>query len=208
NRLVGRRNVRVRSDDRRDPAVQVPPHRHFFRGRLRVHVDDDDFHVAGARQLLIGDAERRVGIGGHDDRPLQIQYAHRNPGRGRLDRPPAPRIAGRIVGRAQQPIRGVERVVDLLLVPDVIARREDVDRHLGHLVEELNRQAEAASRVLDVDDYKVYIVFVDDLRQRGVERATSGLTDDVADKEDVHDVKRETLSVKRRFPALRFTFYV
>ena len=151
-----------------------------------MHVHEDDLDVAGPGQLLVGDPERRIGVGRHEDLALEVQNADGNTrGRG-LDREPAPRVAGRVVGRPQEAIGGVQRVVDLLLVPDVIAGGEDVDRHPGQIREELVGQAEAPRRVLDVDDGEVDPFLVDQRKERVLQGAPPRGADDVADEQEVH----------------------
>ena len=83
----------------------------------------------------------------HEDLPLQVQDADRNPGGASTGRSSPARgcRAGSSRGAGGGP-DAFERVVDLLLVPDVVARGEDVDRQLRELREELDGQAEAARR--------------------------------------------------------------
>ena len=59
--LVGGLHVRVRADDRRDLAVEVPAHRDLLRGRLGVEVDEDDPRPLAQRlDLAQHDGERIV----------------------------------------------------------------------------------------------------------------------------------------------------
>ena len=141
DRLVGRRHVRVRADDGGDAPVEVPADRLLLGGRLGVHVHEDDLDVARARPA----PRRRRGTGesalaGMKTWPWRFRTPTGIPAAVDWTVKPAPGIARRVVGRPQQAVRGVQRVVDLLLVPDVVAGGEDVDRHLGELVEELVRQ--------------------------------------------------------------------
>src|SRR6266508_5739443 len=152
DRLVRGRHVRVRADYGRDTPVQIPADGHLLRSRLPVHVHQDDFDVAGAGQLFVGDAKRGIGMGRHEDLALEVQDADRNTRRRGLDREAAAGIPRRIVGGPQEAVRGIQRVVNLLLVPDVVAGGEDVDWHAGELREELVGQPEPSGRVLDVDD--------------------------------------------------------
>jgi hypothetical protein len=72
----------------------------------------------------------------------------------------------------------------------VVARREDVDRHLREILEELDGQAEPSRGVLDVDDREVNRLPVDDPGQRLGERAAPRGADDVADEQDFQGVRR------------------
>ena len=94
DRLVGRRDVGVRPDDGGHAAVQVPAQRLLFRGRLRVHVHEDDSGVLHLRERLVRHAKRRIRVGRHEHLALQVEDADRNARGGRLHGEAAPGLPG------------------------------------------------------------------------------------------------------------------
>ena len=113
--LVGGRDVGVRADDGRDPAVEVPAQGLLLRGRLGVEVDDDD-RASRRRSAATSSSARRNGQsrGSMKTRPWRLRTAALTPvgrpGRRRSRGPgcpadswPAAGAAARARGRAGPP---------------------------------------------------------------------------------------------------------
>ena len=123
----------------------------------------------------------------HEDLALEVDRRHPDSRRGLADVEPAPGIALRVVRRPQQP-RLVHRAVSRtsFLSQTWLPVVKAVDRQLVELGEDLRRDAEAARRVLDVDDDVVDPVLVDQPRQQALQRLAARLADHVADEEQLH----------------------
>jgi hypothetical protein len=170
----------------RHPSVEVEAEGLLFAGGLGVEVDQDDVDVRRQRgEEAVGDAEGRVHLL-HEHLPLEVDRRHADPRRRLAEVDAASRIAVGIVGRAQQPGLAVEERKPLLLVPDVIAGSEAVDRQVGELGKHLGVDAETAGGVLDVDDDVVDAMVVDQARQQPLHGSTARLADHVADEEEDH----------------------
>src|SRR5581483_8091306 len=72
------------------------------------------------------------------------------------------------------------------LVPDVIARRHDVDAEVEQLLADLARDPESARGVLGVGDDQVDLVVVDHRGDPRADAVATRLADDVADEEQSH----------------------
>jgi hypothetical protein len=113
--------------------------------------------VAQLGEQLIGQ-RNGSSMGGMKTRPCRFSTATRTP---HFDhRPPAARVARRVVRRPQQPRLAVEQRADLLLVPDVVAGGDHVHPELQELPHDLRRDPEAARRVLAVQHHHVRLFSV------------------------------------------------
>ena len=98
-------------------------------------------------------------------RPITLITSTRAPF-ARLDqRHAAPRRAGRIVERTDQPRRALDEHQRLALVPRMIAAGDDVGAGVDHLVVDRLGDAEAAGRVLAVDDDAIELPVALEARQ-------------------------------------------
>ena len=183
--VVGCRDVGVRAHDRGDPPVEVHAHRVLLGRDLAVEVDQAD-----GRQRLAGLLEEPIGLEERvldrlhvrpalevDDRQLRAVERVVGP-------PPSPGNAVRaVVQRSEDPVVRLEDRVDLLLVPDVIARGDDVDAMGEQRVGGRWRQAHPAGEVLAVGGDEVDRALLAEGRNEGLDREPAGLADDVTDHE-------------------------
>src|SRR5207249_2802951 len=105
--------------------------------------------------------------------------------------------AGRIVRGAEQARLDADVVERLALVPDVIARRHDVDAPLEQLIADLPRDAESRGRVLGVRDDEIDLVMLHDRGQSVPHEIASGPPHDVADEEELHEMAIGTSRPRR-----------
>jgi len=151
------RDVGVRTDDRRDPTVQVPTHRDLFAGRLGMHVDQ---HVIDAPGEPL---ELRVGLGKRRAARLQMQVP------GKVDDAQAnavaldhagapPGLAGEEVRRPHDARVLVQIRVDLAVAVGVVAERDHVDAQPEQLVRRSRRDSHSPGHVLAVCDDEVQSV--------------------------------------------------
>src|SRR3989304_720119 len=98
----------------------------------------------------------------------------------------ASRRALRVVQGAQQGRLAVQVGVYLAVVPDVVARRDDLDAGLEHLVGGAGRQPLAAGGVLAVGDDEVNAVAAPDAGQSTGQGPASHLPHHIADPKYVH----------------------
>ena len=80
----------------------------------------------------------------------------------------------------------VEQRVDVAVPERVVAERDRVDTQVEDLVRVARVQADAAGRVLAVDDDPVRLVAAAQLGQERRERPPAGRADDVTDEEQLH----------------------
>jgi len=180
---VGGRHVRVRADDGRDAAVEVPAQADLLARRLGVHVDEDvvDLALEAAEDRVDFDERRAAGAEVEVPREVDDPEAHAV---ALHDREAVARLRAEVVGRPQDPLLVVEVRVDLLAVIGVVAERDDVDARGEELVGDLRRDPEAAGDVLAVHDDERRRVALAERRQQAEERAPPDAADEIADGED------------------------
>ena len=139
---------------------------------------------ASAGHLAVGGAERIVQIR-HVDAAHHVEHAHAAPVGGPRHVAAAPRRVG-VVHRANQPRLDADVLEDFLLVPDVIAGRDDIHALRDQAVADLARDAVAAGRVLAVGDDQIDPVMRDERANAHPHQVASGAADDVADEEQFH----------------------
>jgi hypothetical protein len=86
-----------------------------------------------------------------------------------------------VVERPEDALGLVQERVDLALVPDVVARRDDVDAVREQRLRRRHRQAHPAREVLAVGGHEVDPALVAQGRQQLLDRETPRLADEVAD---------------------------
>ena len=155
--LVAGHDVRVRPDDDADPPVEVQPERVLLGRELAVEVDQPD-----RRQRLGTPRRAGVGVGErvldrlHVRAALEVDHgdvASRRARRTRPNRVPGRRACRSCAAAARD--RRLEERIDLALVPDVVAARDDVDARRQHRVGGRRREAHAAGHVLAVGGHEV-----------------------------------------------------
>ncbi len=191
NPLVRGGNVRVRAENCRHAAVEVPAHGDFLAGRFCVEVDDDHSGANGGKQSIgcaKGIVDRR-----HEDAALQLQHGEVDARRRFAFVVAVTRQAGWKVGRPQHAPRlhlrvwssGVQIFVELSLIPDMIAGGQYVGAPLENLFGDLRRDAETARGILDIDDREIDVVrraYVADVLAHDF---ASRAAEDVADEQDI-----------------------
>src|SRR5712691_4611705 len=179
---VGSRDVRVRAHDRADPPVQVPAHRRFLRGRLGVHVAEDDAVVGVLGEDGVGGAKRVVD-GLHED-PAHHVHDQDLVAVGFERAPALARGAGRIVRRTRDALQLRQLREELLLSEYVIAGGDHVGARGLDLLYELCRQTKAAGGVLSVDHGHVRFQLALESRQERLDRVAARMPDHVGDEKD------------------------
>jgi hypothetical protein len=97
---------------------------------------------------------------------------------------PQPRpgdLVAAVVERAQDAVGRLEIWIDLALVPDVVAGRDDVDPRREDRIRGGRRQAHPTRDVLAVGGHEVDAALVAQRRQEALHRHPPGLADHVAD---------------------------
>ena len=197
--MVGGRHMGMGPHHDARPPVEEMPEALLLAGRLGVEVDDDGVrlfaHRAG-RDQIVGAGEGIVEIGMHehpahdvgDQHPravLRLEQARAVAGR-----------AGRIVRRPDEAVLPSGEGQRLALVPDVVAGGHRIGARLQRALEDLLGDAEAAGRVLAIDDDEVELPVGDQAGQPVEDGGPSGAADHVAEKEKSHRA-RLSLSVPR-----------
>ena len=116
-------------------------------------------------------------------RPIKLTTSARAPPAAFDHRRAAPGRAGRIIDRAHQPRLAGDEDQRLLLVEGVIAERHRVGAGLEKFVADRLGDAEAAGRVLAVDDDDVEPPARPQIRQMLGDRRAARAPDDVADEQ-------------------------
>src|SRR5271165_5219819 len=142
--------MRVRPDNRRYPAIEIPAQGNLFRSGLGMEIHEDDFGL-DLLQKLVGNAKGII-IRSHEHASLQIYHGVRNLVLVTLIDAPPWHISRIICRTEQSPVRAVAVALDhlkiiqnLALVPDVVAGGNDVDVELKQFLRECRRDAEAGS---------------------------------------------------------------
>ena len=101
--LVGGLHVRVRADDGRDAAVEVPAHRDFLRGRLGVEVHEHDRRFVTDRVDLVQHDAKRIVDRRHEDAAHELTTPTGTPfARARDEAAASRRARGRFAGRSSR----------------------------------------------------------------------------------------------------------
>jgi hypothetical protein len=145
-----------------------------------VHEDRPDPLRSERGDLRLRRAERIVERL-HEDPALDVHHPEPPAVRGGDDRAPAPRGAGGVVRRADQPgAGGVEVRPDLALRPDVVAAGEEIDLGGEELFGRVGGDARPGGRVLGVRDHEVEPLARDEARDEPLHGLPAGLAEDVA----------------------------
>ena len=155
------------ADHQADAAIDEKAHRLFLTGRLAMHVEHDGvgagFERAGGEFTLDGSERIVERVHEHAAHGVDHQRALAVFG---VDQSGA--AAGRALGiidRADQARRALDEHQRLALVPGVIAERDGVGAGVDHFVVDRFGDAEAAGRILAVDNHKIELPFGDEARQ-------------------------------------------
>ena len=134
-----------------------------------------------------------------------VEHGHGSAARRPRDVAAAARRVG-VVGRPQQARLDVDVVERLALVPDVVAGRDDVHALRKQAVADLARDAVAAGGVLAVDDDQVDGVARHQRRQPHADQIAAGAPDDVADKQQLHARRVDSMGTDRPVPRRSASF--
>ena len=174
--------MRVRADDGRNFSIEKTAHRDFLARRFTVNIDNNILSfLAHLRHRCFHGVKRVLKNRLHERARLHIDHAHFAFGRFQNDRAVA-RRAFRIIYRAQKPRLGSDKPDNVLLVPDVIAGRDDGSARAQKIDRDLSGDAATAGRVLAIDDREIDPVLFLQLRQPRDHRAAARLANDVAQK--------------------------
>lgn len=187
NLFVSRLDVGVRADDGTDPAIQHPAESDFFRGRFRVHVDED--HPAfpsQPRHFEVG-AEKWVVEGRHECSALEIQNRKWSEAGEGDDGAAAAGGAMRIICRAKETGFIFEKGEDLFLIPEMIPAGDDIDARVEKLRGGAGSDARAAGGIFAIGDDAMNLVFGPEPGNQLFDRAPPGFTDHIAYEEQIHE---------------------
>ena len=138
-------------------------------------------HALWVVEEVVGIRER-VLDGLHERPALQVDDRDLAAIEGVIDPEAAARdVVGAVVVGAQDAVVGVQEWVDLALVPDVVAARDDVDPGREHGLRGRWREAHAACHVLAVGGHEVDPALLAEPGQHALDRLAAGLADQVAD---------------------------
>ena len=139
-----------------------------------MEVEDPDRRqrIGRAVEQLVELRERRVELV-HEDAAHGVDDRDLVAGIGVVDEPAAAGCLVGVVDRAQDGAIGVEIVVDLALVPDVVAAGDDVDAAAEQLLGQARGEPGAGRDVLAVGDDEVDVQLVAQVGQ-GVHRPPAG----------------------------------
>ena len=182
--LVGGLHVRMRTDHGRDAAVEMPPHGNFLRRRLGVEIHEDDPCALVHRVNLARDGDERVVDAQHEYAAHDVDDADALSGAGPGDVAAVPGCAGGVVRRPKEPGLRADVVEGFALVPDVVARRHDVNAVIEQLIADLACDAEPGRGVFRVRNHEVDLVVLDDRLEPILDKVAPGAADDVANEED------------------------
>ena len=101
----------------------------------------------------------------------------------------AARRAGRIIDRPQQARLALDEDQRLALVEDMVAERDAVGAGVEHLLADGLGDAEAAGRVLAIDDDEIERPAAAQLGQPLVDRLAAGAADHVAEEEEARPAR-------------------
>jgi hypothetical protein len=176
----------VRADHQAGAAVAEEADRLLLAAGLAMEVDHDRIGrfaqrtgIELARQHCKGIVERR-----HEDAAEAIDDERALAVLGFDQRGTAPRRALRHIGGSDQPRGALDEHQRLALVPGMIAERDGVGAGIEQLLIDRLGDAEAARRVLAIDDDEIERPVPDQSRQAVRDRDAAAAADDVSDKQD------------------------
>jgi hypothetical protein len=186
-------HMRVGTDDETGASVAEMAHRLLLARRLAVDVDHDCVRSGLQRaggELALSERERIVERV-HKDAAHQVDREHARAARGLEQHHAAPRRAGRIVVRTDEPRRALDEDERLALIPRMIAAGDDIGAGVDHLRVDLLGDAETASRVLAVDDNAIELPVALERRQALDHGRTARTPHHIADEQDTHSASAQ-----------------
>ena len=148
-----------------------------------MEIDDDDRRLPPqGLDLDVRPPEGAVD-GLHEDPALEVEHGDLDAAAVLEDVAAAAGVARRVVGGAEEARLALEVGQGLLLVPDVVARGQDVDLE-EQVPADLLGDADAPGGVLAVGDDDRRRVFPDELGQEPLQGPPAGMADDVPEEED------------------------
>src|SRR5262245_22782424 len=181
--ILGRLHMRMCADYGGDLAVEMPAHRHLLRRGLGVKVDEDDARAGLERFALLDHDGKGIIDAGHEHATHDVDDPDGDAAGGSREITAVAGHAGGEVGWPQQARLGANVVDRLFPIPDVIARRHDVEAAVEQLIADLAGDAEAGCGIFHVADDEIDLVIVAERRQAATNQLAAGTTDDVADEE-------------------------
>ena len=155
--VIGTRRMRVRADDQARLAVGEMAERPFLAGRFGMKVDDRCVaHLAErAEAELALDGGERIVERVHEDAAQDVDDQKAGAIRTLDDGRAASRRAWGEIGRPDQARLALDEHQRLALIERVIAERHGVDADGEEFLENSLGEAEAAGRILAIDDDKI-----------------------------------------------------
>ncbi len=181
--------MRVRANHRRDPPVQMPAQCDFFRSRLHVRLHQNRVALpCDRRNFLVSHAEgAAVRLHAHEVAPehgeepqtVSAPLQHNMT---------AARVASREVGRAADPGKAFDLVLEVLLVPDVVAQGNGINPAGEQFLRDLAGDARPARGILPVGHDKIGGQLFPQGRQALQQEAPAGTPHDITEKKQLgHD---------------------
>ena len=155
-----------------------------------MKVDDDCIGLLAERaggEFLLGGLERIVEIRVHEHPAHDVADEHARAVARDIEACAATRRALGIVGRPKETVLARGEGERLALVPDMIAGGHDIGAGRDRLAKDLFGDAEAAGRVLAVDDHEIQPEVGDQARQPFPDRRAACLAHHVAKKKKPHE---------------------
>src|ERR1051325_9405270 len=130
----------------------------------------------------------------HDSSALQIENAHRWAIGDLRDGAPLPWRSGRIIQRPQEARLPLQQRDDFLLIPEVVAGRDDIDAAGEDFLGGLDGNPGTAGSIFTIGNHQTETVLLPQFRNEFLDRAPARLPDDVGDKEHFHAAKANGLT--------------
>ena len=179
--------MRMRADDGIDASVEIPAHRCLLRSRLRMEIEEDDVRlVTNLAQDSLDLLKRTIHVG-HEDAAGHIDDGDVLRAMG-IDAIAFPRRSVRVIGGADEKRLVVDELQNVLLVPDMIARRHDVGAPMVERIERLARKPLAPRRIFPVDDDDVHRLFLADSRCEATERLPARSAANISNQHDSQNI--------------------
>lgn len=183
----------VRADHSRHLSIQEASHRDFFRSRFPMHVHEDVRGLLphGLHRLLHGQKgilqRRHESAALHVDHP-ELMVAHLT------NRRPLPGCSRGVVDGPHKSGFVRQQLDHLLLVPEMIARGDDIHPALKDRFCRLGGDAGAARGVFSVGHHNLDSPFLPQAWNHFPHHATPRRTDNIPDKQQLHvrEVQRTT----------------